>query len=97
MNRLQIKISTIGMARREHKEGKAGEEDHYRNPPQGFTKLNFDGAGKGNLGEASIGGIFRDDGGRICWVYAMDCGMASNNEVVFWVLNRGIVIVIIEG
>jgi len=52
---------------------------------------------KGNLREAGIGEIFMDDRGRTLWVYAMDCGNASNNEVEFYVLNRVIEIAIREG
>jgi len=33
---------------------------HYTRPPDGFIKLNFDGASKGNPGPAGIGGLFRD-------------------------------------
>lgn len=32
----------------------------YRKAPEGFMKLNFDGAAKGNLGPAGFGGIFRN-------------------------------------
>lgn len=66
MNCLQIKVITTCTSGREHRVGKAREEDCYRNPPQGFTKLNFDGVVKGNPGEAGIGQIFKDDGGRTC-------------------------------
>jgi len=59
--------------------------------------LNFDGAAKGNLGEEGIGGILMDDRGRALWVYMMDFGNASNNEVEFHALNRGIEIAIQEG
>jgi len=32
----------------------------YRHPPQGFVKLNFDEATKGNPGEAGIGGATQE-------------------------------------
>lgn len=33
-------------------------------PPQGWIKLNFDGAVKGGLGVAGCRGVIRDEGGR---------------------------------
>jgi len=33
---------------------------HFTPPKERFIKLNFDGASKGNPGEASLGGLFRD-------------------------------------
>eukprot|EP00253_Pinus_taeda_P004883 PITA_04883 len=90
MNHLQIKVNNTGTKRRVHKVGKARVKDRYRNSPEGFTKLNFDGAAKGNPREAEIAGIFRDDGGKTRRVYAMDCGNPSNNEAEFHALNRGL-------
>jgi len=50
---------TSGGSRKEL--AKAGaESNQYRHPPQGLVKLNFDRAGSHNLGEADIGGVFRD-------------------------------------
>ena len=33
---------------------------------QGFIKLNYDGASKGNPGQAGSGGIFRNSQGAFC-------------------------------
>lgn len=87
--------SKHNMHDRKRTQGRA--EDQYGNSPQGFTKLNFDGVAKGNPGEARIGGIFRDDGGKIYRVYAMDFGIASKNEDEFHAMDRGLEIAIREG
>ena len=58
----------------------------YYVPPEGFIKLNFDGASKGNPGEVGFGGLFRDSQHRIKIIYETDCGYASNNEAEFTTL-----------
>jgi len=68
------------MIGREHKAGNARAKECYRNPPQGFTKLNFDGTAKGNPGEAGIRGIFRNDEGEIRRVFAMDYGISTTTK-----------------
>lgn len=70
------------------------ESNEYRQPPQGFIKLNFDGAVKHNSGEADIGGVFRDAGGNTLRTFGMDCGEASNNEAELHALKRGLEIVL---
>lgn len=97
MNRLEIKVKNTHRIGKEHDAGKARAEERYRNPPEGFIKLNFDGAAKGNPGEAGIGGIFRDEEGKIKWAYAMECCIAMNNEAEYHALNRGLEIAIREG
>ena len=52
----------------------------WQRPTQGFIKLNFDGASKGNPGQAGIGGVFRNSQGDVCRVYALYLGYAMNNE-----------------
>lgn len=66
------------------------ESNQYRHPPQGFIKLNFDSATKHNLGEAGIGGVFRDSRGKNLQTFAMDCGEASNNKTELHALKRGL-------
>jgi ribonuclease HI len=81
---------------RKHQTNEVEEVNHYRNPQQGFIKLNFDGAAKGNPGEAGTGGVFRDDRGRTLRIYAMDCGNATNNEAELHALKKGLEIAIRE-
>lgn len=46
--------------------------DRWQVLQNGFIKLNFYGASKGNPGQAGIGGIFRNSHGEACRVYAMN-------------------------
>ena len=55
-------------------------EDRWKAPQIGFIKLNYDGASKGNPGQAGARGIFHNSQGEICGVYALDLGYATNNE-----------------
>lgn len=48
-------------------------------PPEGFLKLNFDGASKMNLGKERAGGVIRDLTDKISILYFIDIGQASNN------------------
>lgn len=97
MNCLQIKVKNTNKTGKEHKASNARVEENYRNPPQGFTNLNFDGVEKGNPREAGIGGTFRNGEGEIRRAYAMDCGIATNNKAEFHALNRGLAIAVREG
>jgi hypothetical protein len=63
--------------------------------PQGFLKLNFDGASKGNPGEAYYGGLFRDENGLILRTYAGRMGL-DNNNAELKVLEEGLQIAIRE-
>lgn len=59
-------------------------------PQKDFIKINFDEATKGNPGVASSGGVFKYSQGNTIHLYAMDCGIESNNEVELYELKRGI-------
>eukprot|EP00253_Pinus_taeda_P015440 PITA_15440 len=69
----------------------------YRKPPEGFIKLNFDGAAKGNPGPASLGGIFRNGEGVTEWIYAEHGGTMTNNEAEFMAVYQGLKIARING
>ena len=55
-------------------------EEHWSPPQPGFIKLNYDGASKGNTGQAGAGGIFCNSQVTVCRFYAIDLGHATNNE-----------------
>lgn len=48
-------------------------------PPKNSYKLNFDGASKGNPGEAGIGGILRNHEGTPLKIYFGNIGWDTNN------------------
>jgi len=52
--------------------------------------LNFDGASKGNPGNAEFGGIFRDSEKTTRWVFAEWRGEMTNNEVELWAVHQGL-------
>jgi hypothetical protein len=74
-------------------------------PPQHMFKLNFDGAPKGNLGLARLGGVFRNAVGESLGVYWDFIGENTNNvtelksllEGINMVVTNGWFLVIIEG
>lgn len=57
---------------------------------EGFIKLNFDGALKGNPRITRLGGIFRDNQADTRLVYVEPCGIASNNEAKFTTARHGL-------
>eukprot|EP00253_Pinus_taeda_P006671 PITA_06671 len=62
----------------------------FRKPPEGFIKLNCDGAAKGNPGTAGFGGIFRNEAGATEWIYAEHGGTMTNNEAEFMAVYQGL-------
>lgn len=66
-------------------------------PSEVFTNLNFDGASKANSSLAGYGGIIRDWGHKVLWIYATECGISSNNEVEFLTLEMCIKLVVSTG
>ena len=71
-------------------------EEHWLHPQPGFLKLNYDGASKGNPGQASSGGIFCNSQGAVCRFYAFDLGHATNNEAELMAVKQGLLIAIRE-
>jgi len=68
--------------------------DQFRYPRDKFIKLNFDGASKGNPGNAGFGGIFRDSEKTTRWDFAKWGGEMTNNEAELWIVHQGLRIVI---
>ena len=67
-------------------------EDRWKVPQNGFIKLNYGGASKGNPGQAGARGIFRNSRGEVCRVYALDLGYATNNEAKLTTVKQGLLI-----
>lgn len=63
-------------------------------PVEGLIKLNFDGAFKGNIVNAGIGGIFKDIQGRTCLVYMTYGGVMRNMEAEPMEIRKGMRIVV---
>jgi ribonuclease HI len=63
-------------------------------PPIGFTKINFDGASKGNPGPAGYGAILRNSKGEILHLVAGFLGDNTNNVTELWSLLRGLKVTI---
>eukprot|EP00253_Pinus_taeda_P018004 PITA_18004 len=62
----------------------------FRKPPEGFIKLNCDGAAKENPGPAGFRGIFRNGEGVTEWIYAEHGGTMTNNEAEFMAVYQGL-------
>jgi ribonuclease HI len=50
-------------------------------PQEGFIKLNFNGASKGNPGKEGEGGVFRDHMGEVILVYASNLEYYTNKFI----------------
>lgn len=74
------------------KMGKTRICDQWVHPREGFIKLNFDRASKGNPGLAGAGGFFRDHKGDVILAYVSNMGLSSNNSTELVGLLRGMVI-----
>jgi hypothetical protein len=72
-------------------------QDYWTPPQEGFIKLNFDGASKGNPGSNGVGGVFSNHKGETLLLYATNLGIRSNNAVEIAGLGRAIKISIEGG
>jgi hypothetical protein len=63
---------------------------HWAPPPEGFIKINFDGASKGNPGAAGYGLVFRNHKGHILIISAGSLGHSTNNNAELWGLLNGL-------
>jgi ribonuclease HI len=55
-----------------------------------FTKINFDGDSKGNIGSTGEGGVFHDETRTILFIYAFNMGSTTNNAVDLSSLLQGL-------
>lgn len=62
----------------------------WRPPPAGMIQLNFDGACKGNPGQAGYGGVFRDNKGHSLGIFLGSIGWDTNNSAELEGLWRGL-------
>ncbi|GLJ44553.1 hypothetical protein SUGI_0935720 [Cryptomeria japonica] len=82
-----------------------GKNASWQAPLVGWKKLNFDGAGRGNLGQSGVGAIIRNEDGEVVHAISGLVGIATNNvaEIVVlevglrWCVNNEIDKLIIEG
>jgi ribonuclease HI len=59
-------------------------------PPQGFHKVNFDGATKGNPGHSGYGAVIRNNIGQIQSLIIENLGYDTNNSAELWGLIKGV-------
>ncbi|XP_057815560.2 uncharacterized protein LOC131029183 [Cryptomeria japonica] len=65
-------------------------EVRYNHLEHGKYKLNFDGAAKGNPGQAGTGCIIRDHNGDCVWAISRKIGSDTNNEVEMEAITMGL-------
>eukprot|EP00253_Pinus_taeda_P018718 PITA_18718 len=70
LNRLNLKFEMVFHKLNPNHELRSKSPDKFCYPKENFIKLNFDGASKGNPGEAGFGGIFRDNSNQVRWIFA---------------------------
>ncbi|XP_077242065.1 uncharacterized protein LOC143882471 [Tasmannia lanceolata] len=59
-------------------------------PPQGVLKIKFDGACFGNPGPAGVGGLCRDDAGKVLWSFWGPLGVTDATEAEVQAAFNGI-------
>ena len=52
----------------------------WRPPPSSWLKFNVDGAAKGKLGPADIGGVLRNGKGEVLFMFSKNVGIKESNE-----------------
>eukprot|EP00253_Pinus_taeda_P033746 PITA_33746 len=97
LQNLNLKYEMVHNKQSERINARHQSHDKFVYPKDNFIKLNFDGASKGNPGNAGFGGIFHDNQGNTRWIYAEWGGEMTNNEAELWVVQQGLRIVIHNG
>ncbi|KAL0281699.1 UNVERIFIED_CONTAM: putative ribonuclease H protein [Sesamum radiatum] len=70
---------------------------YWRKPPEGWYKLNADGASKGNPGISGAGGILRDQLGKVIFAFQEPLGNATNTQAELSAIYRGLQICFSRG
>ena len=68
----------------------------WSKPPEGWFKLNLDGASCGNPGKARSGGLIRDCSGKWLKGFARSIGFATSVLAEFWALRDGLKLALSE-
>eukprot|EP00253_Pinus_taeda_P013029 PITA_13029 len=97
LNRLNLKFEMVFHKQNSPHTMRNNSADKFYYPKDDFIKLNFDGASKGNPGDAGFGGIFRDSNNQVRWIFAEWGGEMTNNEAEFWALHQGLQIAVRNG
>ena len=69
----------------------------WTKPPEGWFKLNSDGASAGNPGSAGGGGLLRDSNRHWVKGYARSIGFTSSVVAELWALRDGLKLALSEG
>ncbi|GLJ21317.1 hypothetical protein SUGI_0391820 [Cryptomeria japonica] len=69
----------------------------WRPLKEGWVKLNFDGAMRGNLRESGYGCLIRDDRGHCLWAMCGYLGSSTNNHIEMEVMRRGFQLCVLKG
>lgn len=64
----------------------------WERPPEGWSKLNTDGAVIGSMGLAGCGGIVRDDHGGWLVGFSRHIGIADSFVAELWGLKDGLIL-----
>jgi len=88
--RINLKYDMVHTKKVKGDSRNAQSSDKFKYPRDKFIKLNFDGALKGNPGNAGFGGIFRDSEKTIRWIFAEWGGAMKNNEAELWAVHQGL-------
>lgn len=70
---------------------------HWLKPPVGWSKLNTDGASRGNPGASGAGGILRNHLGEVLFTFQEPLGDTTNIQAELRALHRGLQICIERG
>eukprot|EP00253_Pinus_taeda_P033811 PITA_33811 len=97
LNKLNLKPEMVHFKGSTSQDMRSQSPEEFSYPSDHFVKLNFDGASKGNPGDAGFGGIFRDSNRRVRWIFADWGGQMTNNEAEFWALHQGLQIAVRNG